>query len=244
MKGSQERTVYFLLCRKYKCKTEASRDLVNRAINRALPGEPCLNDCFSSAEVNCGVIVNVGLLWQDHKMAAEVNAGSFGLDWTLIITISRPKCLMTLVNFQDNRKIIRRHCCCCSVAQLCPSLCYFKDCSTPGFPALHHLLELAQTHVHWVGDAIQPSHPLSPYLPALNLPHLQGNLSNDLALRIRWPKYWNFSFSISLSYEYSGLISFRSHWFDLLAVPGALKSLLQHHSSKASILWHSAFFMV
>ena len=80
IKGSYERTIYSLLCRKHKYKTEASTDLVNIAINRALPGEPHLNDCFSSAEVNCGVMVNVCLLWQDHKIAAEVNAGSFGLD--------------------------------------------------------------------------------------------------------------------------------------------------------------------
>ena len=175
MKGSQERTVYFLLCRKYKCKTEASRDLVNRAINRALPGEPCLHDCFSSAEVNCGVIVNVGLLWQDHKMAAEVNAGSFGLDWTLIITISRPKYLTTLVNFQDNRKIIQRHCCCCSVAQLCLTLCNSMDCSTLGLSAHYQLQGLAQTHVHRDGDAIQLSHPLSsPSPPAFSRSQHQG----------------------------------------------------------------------
>ena len=95
-----------------------------------------------------------------------------------------------------------------------------------------------------VGDAIQPSHPLSsPSPPALNLSQNQG-LSNESALHIRWPKYWSFSFNISPSNEQSGLISFRMDWLDLLAVQGTLKSLLQHHSSKASILRCSAFFIV
>ena len=116
------------------------------------------------------------------------------------------------------------------------------DCSTPGFPIHHHLL--SQTHVHRVDDAVQPSHPLSsPSPPTFNLCQHQG-LSSESALPIRWPKYWSFSFSISPSNEYSGLISFRIEWFDLLAVQGTLKSLLQHHSSKASILWCSAFFTV
>ena len=118
------------------------------------------------------------------------------------------------------------------------------DCSTPGFPVFHHLLELAQTHVHCIGDPIQPSEALlSPSLPAFNLSWYQG-LSSELAVCIRWPKYQSFSFSISLSNEYSGLISFRIDWFDLLEVQGTLKSLLQHHRSKASILWKWAVFMV
>ena len=105
----------------------------------------------------------------------------------------------------------------------------------------HHLSEFAQTHVHRVSDAIQPSHSLSsPSPPAFNLPQHQGLF---LILRIRWPKYWSFSFSISPSNEYSGLISFRTDWFNLLEVQRTLKSH-QHHSSKASILWHSAFFIV
>ena len=111
--------------------------------------------------------------------------------------------------------------------------------STPGFPVHHQLLELAQSHVHWVGDAIQPSHPLlSPSPPAFNLSQHQG-LFKWVSSSHQWSKYW--SFSISPSREYSGLISFR---IDLLAVQGTLKSLLQHHSSKASILRHSAFFIV
>jgi len=118
------------------------------------------------------------------------------------------------------------------------------DCSTPGFPVLHHHPELAQTHVHRVSDAIQPSHPQS---SPLLLPSIFPNIkvfSSELALPIRWPKYWSFSFSISLSSEYSGLISFRIDWLDLLAVQGTLKSLLQHHNLKAPILLCSAFFMV
>ena len=118
------------------------------------------------------------------------------------------------------------------------------DCSMPGFPVHHQLPEFTQTHVLGVGDAIQPSHPLSsPSPPAFNLPQHQG-LLNESALCIRWPKYWSFSFNISPSNEHSGLISFGMDWLDLLAVQGTLKSLLQHHSSKASILWRSAFFIV
>ena len=114
------------------------------------------------------------------------------------------------------------------------------DCSTPDFSVLHHLLELAQAQVHWVCDAIQPSHSLSsPPPPAFNLFQ-----HNESALYIRWPKYWSFTFSISPSSEYSELISCRTDWLDLPAVQGTLKSLLQHHSAKASILWCSAFFMV
>ena len=114
----------------------------------------------------------------------------------------------------------------------------------PGLPVHHQFPEFAQPHVHRVGDAIQPSHPLSsPSSPAFNL-HSIMVFSNELTLHIRWPKYWSFSISISPSNEYSGLISFRINWFDLLGVQGTLKSLLQHHSSKVSILWHSGFFMV
>jgi len=118
------------------------------------------------------------------------------------------------------------------------------DCSMPGFLVHHQLPQLAQTHVHWVSDAIQPSHPLSsPSLPALNFPSIRV-FSNESVLHVRWPKYWSFSFSISPSNEHPGLVSFRMDWLDLLAVQGTLKSLLQNHSSKASILRHSAFFAV
>ena len=111
------------------------------------------------------------------------------------------------------------------------------DCSTPGLPVHHQLLEPTQTHVHRVGNAIQPSHPLSsPSPPAFSLSQHQGVFKNESVLPIRWPKYWSFSFNISPSNEYSELISFRMDWLDLLAVQGTLKSLLQHHSSKAPIL--------
>ena len=130
-----------------------------------------------------------------------------------------------------------------SVSQLCPVFCHPMDCSMPGFPVHHQLPELAQTHVHRVSNAIQPSHPLlSPSPPSLNLSQHQG-LFNVSVLNIRWSKYWSFTFSISPSNEYSGLISFRMDWLDILAVQGALKSLLQQDSSKASILQLSAFFI-
>ena len=118
------------------------------------------------------------------------------------------------------------------------------DCSTPGLCVHHQFPEFTQTNVHWVGDAIQPSHPLlSPSPPAFNLLSIRV-FSNESVLHIRWPKYWSFSFSISPSNKYSGLISFRMDCLDLLAVQGNLKSLLQHQSSKASILQHSDFFRV
>ena len=114
----------------------------------------------------------------------------------------------------------------------------------PGSPVHHQVPELTQTHVHRVGDVIQPSHLLSsPSPPASNLSKHQG-LSNESVLCTRWPKYWSFSFSIGPSNEYSGLISCRMDWLDLLAVQGTLKSLLQHHSSKVSIFQCSAFFIV
>ena len=118
------------------------------------------------------------------------------------------------------------------------------DCSTPGFPVHHQLPELAQTHVHRVGNAMEPSHPLtSPSLPASVFPSIRVFI-NESDLHIRWLKYWNISFNISPSNEHPGLISFRMDWLDLLAVQGTLKSILQHHSSKSLILKCSAFFTV
>ena len=131
-----------------------------------------------------------------------------------------------------------------SVTQSCLTLCDPMDCNMPGLPVHHQLLEFTQTHVHWVGDAIQPSHPLSsPFL----LPSVIYSIrvfSTVLVLHIWCPKDWSFSFSSSPSNEYSELFSIRIDWCDLLAVQGILKSLLQHHNSKVSILRHSAFFMV
>ena len=115
--------------------------------------------------------------------------------------------------------------------------------SMPGLPVYYQLLEFTETHVHWISDAIQPSYPLLLLLLPLIFPSIKV-FSNESVLCIRWPKYWSFSFSISPSKEYSGLISFRIDWLDVLAVQGTLKSLLQHHSSKASILQRSAFFTV
>ena len=116
------------------------------------------------------------------------------------------------------------------------------NCSMPGLPVHHQLLEFTQTHVHGVGDTMQPSHPLSSPSPPAPNPSIRV-FANESTLHMRWPKYWSFSLSISPSNEHTGLVSFRMDWVDLLAVQGTHKSLLQHHSSKASIR-HSAFFTV
>ena len=134
-------------------------------------------------------------------------------------------------------------CCCCPVVQSCPTLSDPMDCSMPVLPVLHYLLEFSQTDVI---ESMTPSNHLILCCPLLFLPSIFPSIrifSNELDFHIRWAKYWSFSFSISPSNEYSGLIPFRIDWFDL-AVQRTLKSLLQHHSSKASILQHSAFFMV
>ena len=151
-----------------------------------------------------------------------------------------------------------------SVTQSCLTLYDHGDCSMPGFPVHHQFPQLAQTHVHWVTDAIQQSYPLSsPSPPAFNLSQHQG-LYQESVLCIRWPKYWTFSFSISPTNDYLGLISFRTDWLDLLAVQGSLQSPLWrsmrcineiyfHNDSpessptpqfKSINSWHSAFFMV
>ena len=131
-----------------------------------------------------------------------------------------------------------------SVPQSCPTLCDPMNRSMPGLPVHHPLPEFTQTHIHRGSDAIQPSYPLSsPSPPALN-PSQHQSLSNESTLRMRWPKYWSFSFSISPSNKNPGLFSFRMDWLDLLAVQGTRKSFLQHHSSKASILQRSAFSTV
>ena len=127
-----------------------------------------------------------------------------------------------------------------SVAQSCPTLCNPMDCSTPGLPVHRQLLEFTQTHVHWVGDAIQPSHPLlSPSPPTSNHSQHQGLSSSHQVSKVLefWLQHQSFQWILRL-------ISFRMNWLYFLAVQGTLESLLQHHSSKASILWRSAFFIV
>ena len=156
---------------------------------------------------------------------------SFRMDWLDLLAVQGT--LKNLLQRHSSKASLLHWC--CSVTKSCPTLCNPVDCSTPGFPFLHYLPEFTQIHVHWVGDAIQPCHPLSsPSPPALNLSHHQG-LSNESALHIRWPEYWSFSFSISLPSEYSGLISFRIDWFDLLDAQGTLKSLLQHPPFESSL---------
>ena len=131
-----------------------------------------------------------------------------------------------------------------SVAQLCPTLCDPMNHSTPGLPVHDQLLESTQTYIHL---SVMPSNHHILCHPLLLLPSIFPSISvfsNESVLNIRWPKYWSFSFNISPTNEHPGLISFRRDWLDLLAVQGTLKRLLQHHSSKASIYWHSAFFKV
>ena len=131
-----------------------------------------------------------------------------------------------------------------SVTQLCPTLCNPTNSSMPGLPVHHQLPEFTQTHVHWVGDAIQPSHPLSSHSPPAPNPSQHQDLFQWVNSSHEVTKVLEFSFSISPSNEHPGLISFRMDRLDLLAVQGTLKSLLQHHSSKASIFWCSTFFTV
>ena len=132
---------------------------------------------------------------------------------------------------------------CCSVTQMCSTLCYSMDCSTPGFLSITNSQSLRK--FMFIESVMPPNH-LILCCPLL-LPSICPSIrvfSNKSVLHIRWPKYWSFSFNISPSNEYSRLISFRIDWFDLLAFQGTLKNLLQHHSSKASIFWHSASFIV
>ena len=141
--------------------------------------------------------------------------------------------------------IFLKYVCCCSVAKSCPAVCDPMDCSMPGLPVPHHLLKFGQ--VQFVSTAsVMPSSHLILCCPLLLLPSIFPSIrvfSNKSAVCIRWPKHCSFSFSISPSKEYSGLISFKMDWLDPLVVQGTLKSLLQNHSSEVSILWHSAFFI-
>ena len=131
-----------------------------------------------------------------------------------------------------------------SVVQSRPTLCDPMDCSMSGFHVHHQLSQLVQIHIHPVSDTIQPSHPLSSPSPLPSIFPSIRIFSKESALHSRWPKYWSFSFSISPSNGYSGLISFRIDLLDLLEVQGTLKNLLQHHNSKASILRHSVFLIL
>ena len=151
------------------------------------------------------------------------------------------ECLVWLTLFADQLIIFNRSSEFSSVTQVCPTLCEPMDCSTPGLPVHHQLLEFTLTHVHRVGDAMQPSHPLLSPSPTFNLSRIRV-FSNKSVLHIRWPTYWSFSFSISPSNEYSGLSSFRIDSFDLLAVQGTLKSLLPHHSP--NMVMYSCFIML
>ena len=147
--------------------------------------------------------------------------------------------LHKVLDFQRFLTLIYIDCHChqfSSVAQSCPALCNPMDCSTPGFPVLYQLPELAQTHVHW---SVMPLNHLILCRPLLLLPSILPNIwvfSTESVLFITWPKYWSFGFSICPSSDFSGLISYRVDWVDLLVVQGTLKSLLQQHSSKKSII--------
>ena len=197
----------------------------------------------------------VGHNWSDLAVAAAVNLEVEGTsEWAVTRLGKRQDCIYdTIIRRQRYFQLIE-----CpvillflypsefsSVQSLSPvRLCDPMDYSMPGLPVHHQLPGFTQTHVHWVSDAIQPSHPLpSPSPPASVFPSIRV-FSNESVLHIRWPKYWSFSFNFSPSNEYSGLISFRIDWLDVLGVQGILKSLLQHHSSKASIVQCSAFFIV
>ena len=163
-----------------------------------------------------------------HNLATELNWTELRRQWKVFWNAGND--LMFYIQFS-------------SVAQSCPTFCDPVHCSIPGLPIHHQLLELAQTHVHRVGDAIQPSHAVIPSASCSQSFPLSGSFLESV-FHIRWTKYWSFSFSISPSNEYSGLISFRNNWFDLHAVQGTLKSLLQLHSSKVSVLQCTAFYMV
>ena len=147
--------------------------------------------------------------------------------WFLLYSLAHNSVVMTAVlwNYQKSSS-------CCSVAKSCPTLCIPMDCSMLGFPGLLYFPELKSVSI----ESVVLSNHLILYCPLLLPPSIFPRIFSKSALRIRWPKYWSFSFNISPSNEYSGLISFRIDWLDLLAVQGTLKSLLQHHSAKASML--------
>ena len=175
--------------------------------------------CF----VACGILPDRGLNpcllhWQVDSLPLSYRESPFNFEWS--------------------------QCCCCSTAKSCLTLCNPMDCCTPGFPIPHYLPDFAQLRSI---ESVMLSNHFIPHCPPLLLRLISLSIrifSNESAVCIKWPKYWNFSFSISSSDEYLGLISYKIDWFDLLAVQGTLKSLIQHHTSKASILQCSVFLMV
>ena len=187
----------------------------------------------SSSSGRCAVFicsVSLACLWSSVFSLEHSSGYLTSRTWAVLKTTGLVLCRMFIY--------------CCLVTKSCLTLCDPMDCSMQGFPVVCYLLEFAQTHVLWVSDAFNHlilCHPLL-LLPSI-FPSIRV-FSSELALRIRWPMYWSFSFSISPSNEYSELISFRIDFFDLPAVQGTLKSLLWHHSSKALVLWCSVFFMV
>ena len=183
-----------------------------------------IKQCSSNVKVFCSTQDNMAILVSVSSLCA----------W-----VSRIK--MPVFIYTSELKVFKWDICCFSIDKSCLILWTSMDCRLPGFPILYYLLEFAQTHVHWV---LMPSSHLILCHPLLLLIVPSNRVfSSELALSIRWPKCWNSSFNISPSNEYSGLISFGMDWFDLLAVQGTLKRL-HHHSLKASVLQHSAFFMV
>ena len=222
----------FLKSKKVTCKAVPSLGEILDSITTCIP-PLCSNTTLRSSSALRLAIISTASLPTGFSFT--------GIFWNLLLHWQNSPSSITTIFPKDSTYLLL---CCCSVAQSCPTLCNTMNCSTPAFPVLHHLPELAQTHIHWVGDAIQPSHPLSSPSLALNLSQHQGLFQWVSSLHQVTKVLEFFSFSISPSNEYSGLISFRMDWLDLLAVQGILKSLLQHHSSKASIHRCSAFFMV
>ena len=196
-------------------------------------------DCYS-VSANIYWTPMWGTLYDLHRHVSEESITYFkGFSKSDGRTFSSNSCLLT--PYVHSGSASQTKVCCCSVIKSCSTFCDSMDCSPPGSSVFHYLPEFVQIHVHWVGDAIQQSHPLSSPSPFASVFPSIRIFSNESALRLRCLTCW--SFNISPSNEYSGLISFRLDWGDL-AIQGTLKSLLQHHSSKASVLRHSVFFMI
>ena len=190
------------------------------------------------------------VVWSASHVQLFVMPGTAACQTSLSLTISQilPK-FMFIASVMPSSHLIHWHLLlllltlgfCCSVAQLCLTLYGPTDCSTPRFPVPHHMPKFMFIALVMLSSHLIPWHPLL-LLPSVP-PRIRDS-SNELSVRIQWPKYWSFSFSISPSREYSGLISPKVDWFDLLAVQGTFRNHFQHHSSKVSILWRSAFFTV